>query len=193
MHSTAMGAKESETTMRLLFCDFCKTLEEIPDYEGSAKIDPLVEELVRRHNERDPMAHGGRDIHHSPMRLVKIEPDGPRTSDEVWEKDREEILKRLNMENKKVGMSAWVYEAMNTYAEDALTCYKRHHRPDEGSPCIDYWSDSKRIGRPTAIGKQVLKEAPKTGVADPHLCQWCPYYTVVQTNVRWKAGMYRDN
>jgi len=181
--------------MRLLFCDHCHTLEELPDYDGNDPVDPLLEGLVFKHNERDPMAHGGRDLHHSPMRLVHIEPDGTRTSDEVWEKDREKILKKLNEENKKVGMASWAYESMNTYAEDALRCYRDHRRPDlgAGNPCIDYWSDSKRIGRPTKIGKQVLKEAPKTGTNDPHLCQWCPYYSTVATEVRWKAGMYRDN
>ena len=183
--------------MRLLFCDLCHTLEEVPDYEGEDPVDPLVEGLVRKHNERDPMGHAGRDVQRSPMRLVKIEPDPNRmlSSDEVWETDRENVLKQLNDENKKVGFSSWAYEAMNSYAEDALICYRRHDRPDlgNGKPCIDYLSDSKRIGRPTDIGKKVLKEAPKMGTSDPHLCQWCPYYSTVMTQVRWKAGMYRDN
>ena len=181
--------------MRLLFCDLCHTLEEVPEYEGGMEVHPLIEVIVFKHNERDPMGHGGRDLHHSPMRVVKIEPDGSRTSDQVWEQDRDKILKKLNEENKKVGMAGWTYEAMNTYAEDALVCYRRHHRPDlgAGKPCIDYWSDSKRIGRPTTLGKKILKENSKLGTADPHLCQWCPYYSTVQTEVRWKAGMYRDN
>lgn len=181
--------------MRLLFCDLCKTLEEIPDYEGEMEVDPLVEDLVRRHNERDPMGHGGRDIRHSPMRIAVIEPTEHMTSDQVWAADRENILKQLNEQNKKVGFSSWAYESLNTWQEDAMTCFRRHRRPDigNGKPCIDFWSDSKRIGRPTEIGKQVLKENAKLGTGDPHLCQFCPYFSGVQTEIRFKQGMYRDN
>lgn len=181
--------------MRLLFCNLCKTLEECPDYEGPLEIDPILEDLVRRHNERDPMGHGGRDLRASPMRVAVIAPTEHKTSDEVWETDRENVLKQLNEENKKVGHASWAYEALNTYAEDAMKCYNRHRRPDlgNGKPCIDYWSESKRIGRPSVMGRTMLKIAPKKGTSDPHLCQWCPYYSTVSTEVRWRAGMYRDN
>lgn len=167
--------------MRLLFCNHCKTLEEIPDYEGTDPVDPLVEALVRKHNERAPMEHGGANISASPMRLMAVD-------DNDWRTNREKVLAQVNQENKKVGFDAWVYEAMNTYADDALRCYRAHHRPEDG--CIDWWDDSKRIGRPTSEGRKVLKDNYKSGATDPHLCQWCPVASFVATQQRLKMGMY---
>lgn len=171
--------------MRLLFCNHCKSLEEIPDYDGDAEVDPLIEEVVRQHNVRAPMEHGGANLTASPMRIAVVD-------DLEWAMDREKIIKQINESNKKVGFDAWVSEAHNTYGEDALKCWHAHREPGEGKPCIDYWSDSKRIGRPTAEGRVVLKENPKLSTDDPHLCQWCPYYTHVMTEVRHKKGMYKD-
>jgi len=168
--------------MRLLYCAHCRTLEEVPDYHGEEEPDPLIEELVRQHNVRDPMAHGGASLTRSPMRVAVVE-------DKDWEHHREAIIKRLNESMKEVGFAPWVNEAMNTYAEDALKCYSVHHRPKEG--CIDYWSDTKRIGRPTLEGRKAVKEGYRIGEQDPHLCQWCPVHSFVQTQKNWKAGLYK--
>jgi hypothetical protein len=99
-------------------------------------------------------------------------------------------MKQLNDSNKNVGFDAWVYESTNTYAEDALKCYQRHNRPKEG--CVDWWSDSKRIGRPTEVGKLALKENQKMGKSDPHLCQFCPVASYVQTEINHKRGLYKE-
>ena len=167
--------------MRLLFCNFCKSLEEIPDYDGPEDVDPMLEELVMRHNVRDPMAHGGVELRSSPMRVAV-------TTKREWATDRAKVIKRVNEENLKVGFDAWVSEAVNTYAEDAMHCYRRHHRPEQG--CVDWWSDSKRIGRPTPEGRAVVRESYKLGQSDPHLCQWCPVATFVQTEINFRKGLY---
>lgn len=167
--------------MRLLFCNFCKTLEELPDYDGGEAVDPFVEALVRKHNERAPMEHGGEQLPHSPMRVCVV-------SDQEWSTDRAGVLKLIHSENKKVGLDAWVSEAVNTFEEDAMRCYREHHRPEEG--CIDWWDESKRIGRPTAEGRAVVKSSYKLGETDPHLCQYCPVQTFVTTQRNLKAGLY---
>jgi hypothetical protein len=170
--------------MRLLYCNACRTIDEVPDYEGSDKVDPLVEEVVRKHNVKDPMTHGGGQ--YSPMRLMKID-------DLEWMVDREKVVKLINESNKQVGMDPWVGESHNTFLEDANKCWRQHRQPKEGEPCIDYWSESKRIGRPTAEGRAALKENYKLGTKDPHLCLWCPYHVVVTTEVRHRRGMYKEN
>lgn len=169
-------------TMRLLFCNACKSLEEVEDYEGPLEVDPLIEQLVRKHNERAPMEHGGRDLRASPMRIAVV-------PDIKWATDREEIIKQINNENRKVGFDAWVYEATNTYSEDALRCYSDHHRPKQG--CIDWWDESKRIGRPTEEGQAAVKDQYKLGQRDPHLCQYCPVASFVQTEINHRKGLYR--
>lgn len=170
--------------MRLLTCKACRSIEELPDYDGKNEVDPYVEGLIEKHTKKDPMAHGGERLHYSPFML--------RTVDEIeWALHREQIIDKLNEEAKTTGFDGWAYESMNTYADDAMKCYSQHGRPKQG--CRDYWSDEKRIGRPTELGKAVLKEAPKLGEGDPHLCQWCPVHTWVTTEVRFKKGMYKDN
>ena len=173
--------------MRLLHCNVCKTVEEIPDYTGSEDVDPLVEKVVMEHNRRDPMGHGGKDLKVLPMRLAVVD-------DLEYAMSRDEVMKRLLEEGKKAGFDPWVGEAMNTFSEDALKCYSQHRRPDyaAGKPCIDYMSAAKRIGRPTAEGQQIIKDQPKLGKTDPHLCDWCPYHSTVITEIRARKGMYKD-
>ena len=171
--------------MRLLYCRTCTTLEEVPDlgYElGDTEVDPLVERLVQKHTERDPMGHGDASMQASPFRL-------PIVDDEEWANNRSAVIKAINESNKKVGMDAWVYEATDTYKEDAMKCYSAHNRPKEG--CIDWWADDKRIGRPTELGKALVKDQYKLGERDPHLCQWCPVASHVQTQVNFKSGLYK--
>ena len=152
-----------------------------PLLEG--EVDPYVEHLVQRHTDRDPMAHGASEIQVSPFRL-----SAPITK-EQWQTDRAGIIQSVNQSNKSVGFDAWVYESTNTYAEDAMKCYNAHNRPAAG--CIDWWDDSKRIGRPTGVGKEILKDNHKLGQNDPHLCQWCPVATHVRTEVNFKKGLYK--
>lgn len=170
--------------MRLLHCNVCHSVEEIPDYSGNDEVDPLVEKVVMEHNRRDPMAHGGGAT--LPMRLALVD-------DMDYAYGREDVLKRLAEEGKSVGFDPWVGEAFNTFSEDAGKCYNQHRRPEyPEKPCIDYMSESKRIGRPTAEGQHVIKENYKMGASDPHLCQWCPYHSTVQVELRARKGMYKD-
>ena len=172
--------------MRLLCCAACKTAEVVDDYTGSLEVDPLVERLVMQHTERDPMAHGGSQLRTSPFRLAK------GISENRWQipEEREKILAAVNQENKRVGFDLWVAEALDTYGEDALRCYRDHHRPKEG--CIDWRDDSKRIGRPTNLGRKAVKDNYRLGETDPFLCDWCPVRSWVDTQVRFKAGLYKD-
>lgn len=169
--------------MRLLYCNVCRSVDEVPDYEGPEKVDPLVEKVLMKHNLRDPMAHGGQST--LPFRLAQC-------STEDWMMHREVVLKRLNEDITQCGFPAWMGESHNTFIEDAHQCWRKHRWPKEGQPCLDYWSESKRIGRPTEEGRRALKDNYKLGPQDPHLCQWCPYHTVVTTEKRHRRGMYKE-
>lgn len=170
--------------MRLIYCEACSTLEEVPEYEtAEGEVDPYVEAVLFKHNQKDPMAHGGARLKASPIRIYVIK-------DEEWATKREKVIEHINELNKNVGMTAWVDEAFNTFSEDALKCFRVHHRPSEG--CIDYRDTSKIIGRPTAEGKKAVKENYKLGDGDPALCDFCPVHTWVTTQVRWKKGLYKN-
>jgi hypothetical protein len=163
--------------MRLLLCRHCRTLEELADYEGPPEYDRLLEELVNRHNKLDARAHEG-----NVATLMHVE-------NRDWEMHRDSILERMRSKDEGFG-EPWIKDAMDTYKEDALKCYSRHGRPKDG--CGDYWSDSKRIGRPTPEGRAVLKTMYKLGERDPHLCQFCPVHTFVQTEINWTRGLYKE-
>lgn len=166
--------------MRLLLCRKCRTLEELPDYDGPPEYDRTLEHLVQEHNKKGFEEHQG-----NVATLMKVE-------DRDWEHNREAILQRMRGTSSDGGFGEpWIKEAHNTYREDALRCFSNHGRPKEG--CIDYWSDTKRIGRPTPEGRAVVKNLYKLGERDPHLCQWCPVHTYVQTQVNWKKGLYKEN
>lgn len=162
--------------MRLLLCHRCATLEELPDFDGHPTNDVFLEDMVRRHNHEQIVIP-------DEFKVIRID-----TND--WLLHRDEIIKKINQEAKTTGFDGWVYEAVSTYKEDALKCYSRHSRPTQG--CIDYWSDSKRIGRPTDIGRAAVKDQYKLGETDPHLCQFCPVHSFVQTEQRYKKGLYKE-
>jgi glutathionylspermidine synthase len=109
---------------------------------------------------------------------------------EQFNSEKEEVIKRFSDGmKKKTGFDDWFYESRSTYAEDALHCYSQHHRPTQG--CSDWWSDSKRIGRPTEVGRAVLKELPGKGKTDPHICSFCPVASYVRTEVNFRKGLYK--
>lgn len=170
--------------IRLIFCSACATLEEIPDYElAEGEVDPYVEGIVLKHNQKDPMAHGGAHLKASPLRIYKVDA-------EEWATKKDKVIEHINELNRRAGMTTWVNEAHNTYLDDAMRCFRAHHRPKEG--CIDYWDDSKRLGRPTTKGRQAVKENYKLGEDDPHLCLFCPVHTWVTTQKRAARGAYKE-
>lgn len=172
--------------MRLLLCRECKTLEEIPDYEGPVELDHLLNELVRRHNEKDAQYPEDKKPHDGPVAtLMKVE-------NRDWELHRGAILERMRSKDQGFG-EPWIQEAHNTYKEDAHRCWIAHRKPgrDDTLDCPDYRSDNRRIGRPTPEGRKVVKELYKLKVKDPHICDWCPYETTVQTRKNWDAGLYK--
>lgn len=142
------------------------------------------------------MSHGGERLETSPFSLAHVDDAIWNDSDDLKRSvNRKNVLEQLQKTNKSVGHDVWAYEAINTFEEDAMRCWRDHHRPEEGKPCIDFWDDSKRIGRPTEMGRAFVRDRDyhKLAKKDPHLCAWCPYFSVVVTERRWKRGMYKTS
>lgn len=139
------------------------------------------------HNKRDPMGHGGQAT--LPMRLAHVD-------EGEWLNDRKKVIEQLNRTGMEIGFDPWPWasDSHNIFKEDASKCYNQHNRPDlgAGKACIDYRSESKRIGRPTEEGRAVLKDNYKLGSGDPHLCDWCPYQSTVATEIRARKGLYKE-
>lgn len=179
---------------RLLLCKnkACQTLEELPIYTGPPEQeadDPLLNNLVKRHLER----HGAMADDEAALLVV---------ADEDWADSakRDGILKELTHRN--TGFSPEIYAVKNTFQEDALRCYSAHSRPKDG--CIDYCDHSKMLttsawkaegeelvdSSDAKLFKDHLKEN-KDPANDVYLCHFCPVQSYVNTEVRFKKGLYK--
>lgn len=164
--------------IRLLFCMKCKSLEELPDFEGPADQDHLLQILSEKHTTTD-IPHQGQ-LMRVPVSLWSV----PSI--------RAEITKRIHENGNPLGagLGEAFYTSKATFSEDAMTCWKKHLRPKGG--CPDYGSESKLLLPDTAKERKALGLAPveHTG-AKNYLCQFCPVHTHMVTKAREKAGAYK--
>lgn len=150
---------------RLLQCLDCTKLIKVPSEDDDPRNDAL-DDVVRRHQHQEIPEHlrkGGN--------LVKIPQD-------TWDLLGEETV--INSALEKLKWEADAYR--DQLREDAGRCFRQHGNPDvnEGRHCIDYNTDSKRLG--------VTKGRPKD--QQLYLCQFCPYTSSIVTAIRHQKGMY---
>lgn len=168
--------KDNGPKIRLLYCYNCKTIEELPDFEGRPEDDTLLEILVERHQSAG-VPHTGF--------LSKI---GLKT----YTAHREEIVKNLRT---KVGggladIDPDYYTTKATFYDDAMKCYNAHLRPAAG--CQDWKDSTKRlIPKTHAERKELNLPSPsQTASTQVYLCDFCPVKTHVMTKQRKAAGLY---
>lgn len=163
--------------IRLLYCYNCKTIEELPDFEGNPDDDHLLELLVEKHQSAG-VPHTGF--------LSKI-------GVKLWsqEKFRKEIIKNLRT---RVGggladLDPDYYTTKATFYDDAMKCYSEHLRP--AGRCMDWRASNKKLVPKTAADRKELGLSPKTA-AHIFLCDFCPVKTYMVTQARKEAGMYNE-
>lgn len=169
--------------VRLLRCMVCNTWEELPDYDGPSNLDHLLEITLEKHKFPSGEPHVGK--------LFKV-------PEQTWKnpEQRKAVLEQLGGKA-SAGLDALdpdhnFYETKSQFAEDAMSCYERHNRPQIG--CTDYQSPQKRLLPNTA------KERKELGIESPenapgpkvYLCSFCPFHSVAVTNERFKQGLYND-
>jgi hypothetical protein len=165
--------------IRLLYCYNCKSIEELPDFEGRPEDDTLLEILVEKHQSAG--------IPHTGF-LSKI-------GVKIWsvESYRKEIIK--NLRNKVGGGLADLdpdyYTTKATFYDDAMKCYSDHLRPKEG--CSDWRAKNKRLvpTNTNELRKEIgLESAGKSASTNVFLCDFCPVKTFYVTKQRDAAGLY---
>jgi hypothetical protein len=171
----------AEAKVRLLICLKCKSLEELPDYEGPVENDHLLEHLASEHARRHPHAMNSGNL----VKVPAAAWDLPETRAQI----QDEIRKAIG--GGETGLGSAFYEARNTFLEDAMTCFAAHQR---NPACSDYKDDSKALGVTEDI-KQTWKDAgiKRTKYVDRaqrrFLCEFCPVHSLVQQAARRKAGL----
>lgn len=166
--------------MRVLLCLVCNSMEELPLFDGKPEDDHLLAISVEKHVFPSGEPHKGH--------LFRVP---------VLQWENVEIRKRI-MEQIKGGGSkgidefdATFYDTKNTFKEDAMKCFNKHLRPDNG--CPDYKSERMMLLPNT---KAERKDA---GLPDPkkapgpknYLCDFCPVHSVVTTKMRELRGDYK--
>jgi len=178
---------------RLLVCRECKTIEQLPLYDGPPELeaqDPILDGLVRRHVQ----AHGDIKPDMAALLVASEEPctcgERPRVdvngrilpgnawirgNHTFWEGHKDEVLKGLK--ERWTGFDPEFYATKDTYREDAMRCFNLHRRP-QGTDCIDWQADNRRL-TPSGWKKNHV-----------YLCHFCPVASSVATAKRLARGMY---
>lgn len=154
--------------IRLLVCRDCRTIEELPDYEGPADHDVILDHMVEQHRFPNAEMHIGN--------LMRVEK-------RVWENPSAQAEITKQIASQTTGLDTEFYATKKTFEEDALKCYTAHHRPD--ADCGDYRNDKKRIGNPTKVGWELGMKV--------WLCDFCPVQSWVNTQERHQTGAYKEN
>lgn len=174
--------------IRVLQCIDCSSLEVLPPYEGPAEYDDALNYLSEKHRFPDGNSHRGNLI---PVTIQTNDGgERPGTMDDwnnpKFQKLVAENFSKATRPGQGTGLGAQYYDARDTFREDAMTCWQKHHRnPD----CNDYMDESKRLVPDTKVERKEL------GLGRPRsnrsLCEFCPVHSLVIQKRRADAGLYK--
>jgi hypothetical protein len=149
-----------DTKIRLLQCHTCKTLEQMPDYQGDPERDDALIYHLDHHKFPDGTPHIGN--------LMDV-------AEKAWSNKsyRREIENRIRESSGHTGFDTEFYATKNTLAEDALTCFNRHLR---NPGCGDYMTEPKRLN-PGTDAERKAEGLPKYR-SKTFLCHYCPVHSL---------------
>ena len=162
--------------VRILYCFNCKTIEDIPDYEGHPDDDTLLEIVLEKHTSAG-VPHTGH--------MFKV-------AAKLWFVDsvRKEIIKQIRSGSGGMDeLDPGFYDTRNTFFEDAMKCYGDHLRPK--GACPDFRTDKKRLLPQTdALRKEAGLDKVKNSASRVYLCDFCPVKSFYMQKSRLEAGVY---
>jgi len=167
---------KDEPMIRVLVCRNCKTIEEMPDYDGDPEYDTLLNILVAKHQK--PTEHIGLLLKF-PVKYWAVP------------KIQEAIVAQIK--GGSSGLDAFqtnFYSTKNQFAEDAMECFRDHLRPK--GQCADYKSDKKLL-KPDTDAERKEAGLAKSGKTGPkvYLCDFCPVKSFNMTQHNQEKGLYK--
>jgi len=162
----------NETKIRLVVCRTCKSIEEIPDFQGPLKDDTLLDIVASRHEYAEGFPHEG-------LKLFDVEERHWRDTHK-----REKIVEKIK-ERVGMGLGDEFYTIKATFKEDAFACWKRRNRTRN---CEDFKSDKMRLVPNTHAERKELGLPKPT--SNRYLCEFCPYFSIAMQRMRAKRGDY---
>lgn len=169
---------EPEKKIRLLVCEDCHTIEEVPDFDGPSQYDQLLTYKVAQHQFDNTGRHGH-----------KL--DLGRVSVKAWMEGRKEVIDRIHQEHGHAdpGLGEEFYNLKSTFKEDAFTCWSVGH--NRTKDCGDYRSDSKALLADTKAERKAEGMATDWSSRPKHwLCDYCPYESLVQQKRNKQNKLY---
>jgi hypothetical protein len=165
--------------IRVLYCWNCKTIEELPDFEGNPDDDNLLAIIIEPHVTTG-VPHKG-TLFKIGVKIWSVESQRKAIIDQM----RDQISGGLS------NLDPDYYTTRATFHEDALKCYAKHLRPENS--CTDWKSESKRLVPNTAAERKDAGLVSPTASAGTrvYLCDFCPVKSKVMTKQRAAAGMYK--
>lgn len=169
--------KNTGPVLRLLNCFVCSSIEELPPYNGPAEQDHLLQIACERHRFPSGEEHKG---------LLFVVPV------KVWmnEEARKDVIRQLKGGGSKglAEIDDDFYVTKSQFGEDALTCWKKHNKPQDS--CDDYQHDSKQLLPDTLKERKELGMSLEIGGPKNYLCHFCPIHAKVVQRKRQLMGMY---
>ena len=173
------GSEAQEMQIRLLVCGDCKTMEELPDFEGHPDDDMLLKISLEKHVWPSGTEHVG-NMFKIPLKFWA----NPTVKDSMVKQIQAGMSSGLD------DIEAGWYDTKSTFQADALTCFQKHLRPV--GRCPDWMDESKKLVPKTAdlrkeagMGRPGEGDAPKT-----FLCSFCPVASFMHTKRRELRGLY---
>lgn len=163
--------------LRLLYCFQCKSIEELPPFEGRPENDHLLEISLEKHR-------GAEGEHTGHLFTVPVK---------HWASPnvRKEIIKQIREGAGGLNdLDPDYYDTKSQFALDAGQCYEMHLRPK--GRCPDWKIDRKRLLPKTSaerkeVGLPTPGEAPGPKT---YLCDFCIAKSYMMTRARDEAGLY---
>jgi len=169
----------NEPHMRVLKCAKCKTIEEVPDYEGpeggegSAEYDHILkfftDDHVRGKCKRDDFT-----TVRFPTRFWMI----PKVKEAI----------EAQLKDGSQGLDVFgtdFYATKNNHSADAMTCWLQHRQTKD---CGEYKSEKKVLSAGTERERKLEGLSAYTG-KKVYLCDYCPVKSIVQGKHYKKQGL----
>ena len=160
--------------IRLLFCHTCRSVDQLPDYEGPAEYDYYLNYRVAQHQYAVGRPHRGL--------LGRVEDDPKFINAAI-----DELESTVNR-GQGSGLGQHLYDLRDNFGAEAMQCWKRHSRTQD---CDDYRTDPKRLWIDTkAERKAEGMSTNRNERPNIWLCDHCPVHSIVQQKQRKAAGLY---
>jgi hypothetical protein len=170
-----------EPHMRVLKCIKCRSIEEVPDYEGPEGGENTQEFDLSLKFFTDQHVNKGckRDD------FVTV-----RFPTRFWiiPKVKESIIAQFNEGAQGLDVfGTHFYDTKNNFQADAMNCWMKEHNQTED--CGDYKSDKKRLKPGTSVERMQLGMEKESTGPKVYLCDYCPYKSLVQKKAFKRMGL----